>query len=99
MDYADDQVAGAPTQQIIQMAKYNEEEGPKYGLFPEVSKSDCLIGEKDSLEEALSCKQQYVDECKVNLDQVHLSPMNDKSSEGAGKYGVTIVGIGVGRKE
>jgi hypothetical protein len=91
--------AGAPTQQMVLMTKFNNTEEPKYGLYPETSKSDCLIGEKKSLEEAQRCKQQYVEECGVNPDQVKLSPMNDKSPEAAGKYGVTVIGIFIGTKE
>jgi hypothetical protein len=99
IDYADDQYAGALTQQMVVMTKFNSKEGPKYGLNPETSKSDCLIGEKESLEETQKCKQQYVEECEVNPDQVQLSPMNDKSLEAAGKYGITVVEIAIGTKE
>jgi hypothetical protein len=99
IDYADDQYAGAPTQQMVLMTKFNNKEGPKYGLYPETSKSDCLIGERESLEEAQRCKQQCVEECRVIPDQVKLSPMNDKSPEAAGKYGVTVIGISIGIKE
>ena len=99
IDYADDQAATGPTIELIEMAKFTEKEGPKLGIFPSLHKSECILGKKESYEEAMECQDLWHRECGIPKGKIHVHPDNDRSQAAKENYGFITLGIPLGADE